>query len=246
MSGHGDGRGGKLLVVNADDLGLSAGVNRGIFEAHERGIVTSASLMVRWAGAKEAAAYARENPRLGVGLHLDLAEWECRDYEWVRLYQVVNLDDQAAVEREVERQVEAFFELMNRKPTHLDSHQHVHLDVRVRGIVEAMAKKLGLVLRHCDTKVKYVGDFYGQDENGEAFHAGISAESLERIVRGVGEGVTELACHPGYDDGLKTMYRVERRMEVAALCDERVRRAVGESGVRLGTFGEVVGEVRCE
>src|SRR3954454_6238462 len=82
----------KWVVVNADDLGLSAGVNRGIFEAHERGIVTSASLMVRWAGAREGAAYAKANPRLGVGLHLDFAEWAIRDDQWVRLYQVVNLD----------------------------------------------------------------------------------------------------------------------------------------------------------
>src|SRR5206468_2930594 len=60
----------KLVVVNADDLGLSPGVNRGIIEAHERGIVTSASLMVRWPAAAEAAAYARSRPQLGVGLHL--------------------------------------------------------------------------------------------------------------------------------------------------------------------------------
>lgn len=44
------------LVVNADDFGLSPGVNRGVIEAHEAGIVTSASLMVRWPGAAEAAA----------------------------------------------------------------------------------------------------------------------------------------------------------------------------------------------
>jgi predicted glycoside hydrolase/deacetylase ChbG (UPF0249 family) len=230
----------KLLVVNADDLGLSPGVNRGIFTAHERGIVTSASLMVRWAGAREAAGYAREHPRLGVGLHLDLAEWACRDWEWVRLYQVVNLDDAGAVE------LEAFFELMGRGPTHVDSHQHVHQDVRVRSIVEAAAKELGVVLRHCDERVRYVGDFYGQDEHGEAYHEGITPGALERIVRGVGAGVTEVACHPGFDEELNTMYRVERAMEVAALCDERVRRAVEESGVTLVSFGEVKPTTRCE
>ena len=58
-----------------------------------------------------------------------------------------------------------------------------------------------------------------------------------RIVRGTRSGVTEVACHPGYDDGLETMYRNERAMEVAALCDDRVRLAVEESGVRLVNFG---------
>jgi hypothetical protein len=48
----------RLLIVNADDLGCSRGVNRGIIEAHERGIVTSASLMVNRPAASEAAEYA--------------------------------------------------------------------------------------------------------------------------------------------------------------------------------------------
>ena len=56
------------LIVNADDFGQSPGVNRGIIEAHEHGIVTSASLMVRWPAAASAAAYAREHARLGLGL----------------------------------------------------------------------------------------------------------------------------------------------------------------------------------
>jgi len=66
----------RLLIVNADDFGLSDGVNRGIVEAHERGIVTSASLMVWHDAARAAAAYARGRPQLDVGVHLDLGEWE--------------------------------------------------------------------------------------------------------------------------------------------------------------------------
>ena len=55
-----------LLIVNADDFGCSRGVNRGIIEAHEHGIVTSASLMVNRPAASEAAEYGREHPELGV------------------------------------------------------------------------------------------------------------------------------------------------------------------------------------
>ena len=64
----------RYLIVNADDFGQSHGVNRGIMQAHRRGIVTSASLMVRWLAASEAAAYAREHPSLSLGLHVDLGE----------------------------------------------------------------------------------------------------------------------------------------------------------------------------
>jgi predicted glycoside hydrolase/deacetylase ChbG (UPF0249 family) len=228
----------KLLIVNADDLGLSAGVNRGIFEAHENGIVSSASLMVRWPGVREAADYAKAHPRLGVGLHLDFAEWSIRDDEWVRLYEVVNLDDAAAVRREVAQQVEQFLHVMDRPPTHLDSHQHVHQDVRVRTIAEEAAAKLGVSLRH-DGKVLYCGDFYGQDENGGAYPDGICVEALEKIIRNLREGVTEMACHPGYDDGLQTMYASERAVEVKALCDPRVKQTLEECGVRLVNFGDV-------
>ena len=60
------------VVVTADDLGLSPGVTRGILEAHRRGVVRSASLMVTFASAAEAAALARAQPDLEVGLHIDL------------------------------------------------------------------------------------------------------------------------------------------------------------------------------
>lgn len=58
--------------MTADDLGLSAGVTRGILEAHRRGVVRSTSLLVTFPGAQEAAALALAEPELEVGLHLDL------------------------------------------------------------------------------------------------------------------------------------------------------------------------------
>src|SRR6266566_7386787 len=125
----------RYLIVNADDFGQSPGVNRGIITGHEQGIVTSASLMVRWAAAAEAAAYGRTHPALSVGLHVDLGEWVYRDETWVALYEVVPLADRAAVTEEVSRQLAAFRRLMGREPTHIDSHQHVHRDEPVHSVV---------------------------------------------------------------------------------------------------------------
>src|SRR5206468_10377269 len=73
----------RYLIVNADDLGYSHGVNRGILEAHSSGIVTSASLMVRWPATTDAVLAARDCPGLSLGLHLDLGEWACRNGQWV-------------------------------------------------------------------------------------------------------------------------------------------------------------------
>jgi len=62
----------RRLIVNADDFGLSSSVNDAVIRAHRDGILTSASLMVNEAGFGEAVKLAKENPRLGVGLHLTL------------------------------------------------------------------------------------------------------------------------------------------------------------------------------
>src|SRR6187549_2673272 len=114
------------LIINADDFGMSASVNRGIIKAHEGGVVTSASLMVRREAASDAALYTRTHPQLSVGLHVDLGEWVCHDEEWRPLYVVAPLDNRAAIERETTRQLTAFRELTGGNPTHVDSHQHVH------------------------------------------------------------------------------------------------------------------------
>ena len=62
----------RRLIVNADDFGRSAAINDAVVRAHREGVLTSASLMVNEAACDEAVALARENPRLGVGLHLTL------------------------------------------------------------------------------------------------------------------------------------------------------------------------------
>ncbi|HUA38962.1 MAG TPA: hopanoid biosynthesis-associated protein HpnK [Candidatus Sulfopaludibacter sp.] len=62
----------RRLIVNADDFGRSHSINEAVIRAHREGILTAASLMVNETGCAEAVARARENPRLGVGLHLTL------------------------------------------------------------------------------------------------------------------------------------------------------------------------------
>jgi predicted glycoside hydrolase/deacetylase ChbG (UPF0249 family) len=236
----------KRLIVNADDFGQSAGVNRGVTEANARGVVTSASLMVRWPAAAEAAAYAREHPDLSLGLHLDLGEWACRGGEWVALYEVVPLTDGAAVAGEVAAQLAAFQRLAGRAPTHLDSHQHVHLREPARAAVLAAGRRLGVPVRGCTPAVRYCGDFYGQTAEGEPLPEAISPARLVRIVAGLRPGTTELACHPGDGDDLQTMYRHERRQEVEALCDPLVRAALSDEGVTLCSFHAVTAAVAAE
>jgi chitin disaccharide deacetylase len=226
----------RYLIVNGDDFGLSAGVNRGIIECAEHGILTSASLMVRWPAATEAASYAKQNRAISVGLHVDLGEWVLQNGEWEPLYRVVDAEDTEAIEGEVRRQVEEFRHLVGRDPSHLDSHQHVHRSEPARSIMLKLAHELGVPLRECDPRVRYCGDFYGQGAEGEHLPSAISVTNLKQILDTLAEGVTELGCHPGHDDGLRSPYRAERVEEVRVLCDPAVRIHLDVLKISLRSF----------
>lgn len=227
---------GRRLIVNADDFGQSPGINRGVIEAHERGIVTSASLMVRWPAALDAAAYARGHPSLGLGLHLDLGEWWYDGAEWREVYRVVDVEDAEAVREEVAAQIDGFRALTGRDPDHLDSHQHVHRRDPAHGAAVRAAAALGIPLREVTSGISYCGAFYGQGGQGEAYPEAITVDALVRLLRAVPVGTTEIGCHPGYDDGLTTMYRSEREVEIRALTDQRCRSTVGEADIELISF----------
>jgi len=64
----------RRLIINADDFGLTRGVNRAIAEAHTRGLVTSSTLMAASAGFDDAVALAKANPKLSVGCHVTLTD----------------------------------------------------------------------------------------------------------------------------------------------------------------------------
>ena len=172
----------RYLIVNADDFGQSEGVNQGVIEAHERGLVTSASLIVRWPAAIEAAAYSREHLSLSLGLHVDLGEWTYCGDRWLPLYERVPIHDMAGVTAEVARQLAMFRRLVGKAPTHIDSHQHVHRREPVRAVLIALARKLAVPLRHFSAAVRYCGDFYGQTAEGRPLPHAITAAGLIKIL----------------------------------------------------------------
>jgi chitin disaccharide deacetylase len=228
----------RQLIVNADDFGQSAGVNRGIERAHSHGIVTTASLMVYGEAVAGARDYARRTG-LPLGLHLDLGEWAANDEVWAPVYEVVDVDDELAVAAEVRRQAAAFVELVGRDPTHIDSHQHVHRRPAVLSAALELSERWGAPLRDVDPRVHYCGSFYGQTADGAPLIDAISVDALLRLLAELPEGTTELGCHPGLDVELDTMYRAERDIEVASLCDPAVRDAIDRWGIQLCAFDAV-------
>jgi predicted glycoside hydrolase/deacetylase ChbG (UPF0249 family) len=227
----------RRLIVNADDFGRSAGINAGIAIGHEQGIVTSASLMVRWPMAPAAAAYARAHPPMSVGLHFDLSEWRF-DGEWRPVYEVLDDGGREAVELELERQLARFETLIGRPPTHLDSHQHVHREEPVQSLLLAAGHARGVPVRSYAPEITYLGDFYGQWGRGESYPEGITVEHLLELLAALPAGVTELGCHPASVPELESSYAYERPVELAAICDRRVAAALIDQRIELCSFAE--------
>jgi predicted glycoside hydrolase/deacetylase ChbG (UPF0249 family) len=229
----------RAVIVNADDFGRSAGVNRGVLRAHDEGIVTSASVMVRWPPAREALRAGAARPALSLGLHVDLGEWAYRDGQWCAIYQVVDPRDARAVRDEVVRQLGTFRRLAGRDPTHLDAHQHVHRDEPLRSVLRELAADLGIPLRQFDARIRFQGGFYGQTAEGVPWPEGITVENLVALLQAVPRGWTELACHPAAAVAFETMYRTERICELSVLCDPRLRAVATGGGIRLCSFAEI-------
>jgi predicted glycoside hydrolase/deacetylase ChbG (UPF0249 family) len=229
----------RFLIVNADDFGLSEGVNRGIIEAHERGIVTSASLMVLKPCASAAAAYSLEHDRLGLGLHLDLGEWAYDGEAWVPVYRVVPLENHAVVAEELERQLSDFRRLVGRDPTHLDSHQHAHRHEPVRSAALELAGRLGIPLREFSPGIQYCGRFYGQTARGLPVPNAISVDSLIAILTDLPPGLTELGCHPSHVTRQDSPYGPEPSTELDALTHPGVQAHLSSQDIKLCSFREV-------
>jgi chitin disaccharide deacetylase len=227
----------RFVIINADDFGFTSGINRGILEAHERGIVTSTSLMVRQPTAAEITAVAREHPRLSIGLHLDFEEWTIVDGEWSLAYRWVSPEDAHAIREETQRQIDLFHKLVGRPPTHIDSHQHVHDKEPARSIVAKMVEQqLGVPIRGQDPRIRFDGRFYGQAGKAEPYAAALSTESLLQQIESCPPGWTEIGCHPGHIGGLTSMYRQERLKELRILTDVTLVAQVRSGAVQLASY----------
>jgi predicted glycoside hydrolase/deacetylase ChbG (UPF0249 family) len=151
----------RRLVVNADDLGLTPAVNDGIFDAHDHGILTSASLFANAPATVDAIERVGLRPALGIGVHLALVDGapmlppdrvptliahDGRFHTSWKPFIVACLRGRIAL-AEVERELEAQIDRLRSegiRPTHLDAHKHVHAYPPIFEIVARLAKRFGI------------------------------------------------------------------------------------------------------
>ncbi|HEX4124277.1 MAG TPA: ChbG/HpnK family deacetylase [Tepidisphaeraceae bacterium] len=221
----------RQVIFNADDFGASRGVNRGIIECHQHGVLTSASLMMTGRAVDEAIALGKENPRLAIGLHFDVWGEDERSFD---------IGDVAATHDEFRRQLDDFLSRVGRTPTHIDSHRHAHRDRRILPSFIEWCKPLGVPVRH-DGRVRFLGGFYAQWEWKVTNLEYVSVAALQRLLeKEVHPGITELSCHPGYvSDDYQAVYLAEREAELKTLTDPRIRQTLADLNMQLISYADV-------
>jgi predicted glycoside hydrolase/deacetylase ChbG (UPF0249 family) len=245
----------KRLIVNADDLGLTRGVNQGVFEAHRRGLVTSATLMVNQPAAAEVRALSDSCPGLGIGLHLQLTAGPAQ-LGTERLPSLLGRRgrlpagpdglaeaDPAAVLAEAWAQLARFRALMGRDPTHFDGHHHAQRTPQVFAAVVALARETGRPVRLADPWMAELLRREGirtTDRFDEGFFDETATlETLLGLARALPAGTTELMCHPAVvDDELRSSepYGAPRARELAALTSPAAVEAFREAGIERISF----------
>jgi predicted glycoside hydrolase/deacetylase ChbG (UPF0249 family) len=196
-----------FLIVNADDFGYSFSINKGIIEAHTKGIVTSTSVMVDAIAAKEAKDLV-QYPDLTIGLHLQLD----------------NLDN---VETELQRQVDKFITIVDRKPDHIDTHKRHTTDEGIESVLREYSKSNNIPVRNFG--VKHIGS--SGINTGDP-----SIGQLKKSVDEAAEQYNELMTHCGYsDDNLRehSSYSEPREQELEAICDPAIKSYIAQKELVL-------------
>jgi hypothetical protein len=248
----------RRLIVNADDYGLTAGVSRGILDAHRRGIVTSTTLLVN-RPVDPALIEALRSSGLGVGLHMNLTlgppiapvtrvaslvDGEGRFVRDARAAAQRARKDEARIE--LGMQIDEFRRIMGRFPTHLDSHHHVGRHEPILELVLDFAQAIKVPVRTQDPEVRArarklalkTPDHFMGESGPDAYWS--SARVLAHL-RELPGGVTEFMTHPGYyDDDLSySRYGRQRETEMTGLTDPQARALVEQEGIRLIHFGDL-------
>jgi len=150
------------LILNADDFGLTPGINRAIVELHRAGVITSTTLMATGPAFDDAVALARANPTLGVGCHLVFVDGmplchaesipsllgadgkrfrpSIHDFAQATLRSTIKPDELA---RETAAQIQRI-QRAGVDVTHIDSHKHVHLFPKIAETVLHVARRCGV------------------------------------------------------------------------------------------------------
>lgn len=246
-----------VLIVNADDFGLSKGQNYGIIEACKNGLVTSTTALVNGAAIQHAVELSRHLPALGVGMHfvLTLGEplspmpglaREGRLGKWLWQMAEQNSLPLDEIAHELDCQYQRFIELFGQEPTHIDSHHHVHMQEAIYPIVADFAREKGLPLRLDRQLIKPNSNAKAPPHSSESFSSAFYGEEvseslfLQILDSAMSNNVSslEVMCHPSFVDSIvmESAYCYPRLTELDILTSASLKQAVSARGFRLANY----------
>ena len=247
------------IIFNADDFGFSKGVNHGIIEAFQNGMVRSATMMAVMPGFEHAALLSKQNPELRIGVHLTLAAGRSAggvyktitDSEGLFLPQnelikrAAHCDiDMQEVEVEYEAQIQKILEA-GVKPDHFDSHHHTHNLQCVVNVFLRLAKKYSACVRIYN-KALLTGDYADIKTTSafdDKFYGETTTEEYIKELTGRYNGDSlEVMCHPAYLDHtlLETSsYNLKRIFELKTLTSPDVKAYLLDQGHELCSFSDL-------
>lgn len=248
----------KYIIVNADDFGYYKAADEGIMQSMKNGIVKSVTVVANMPYAEQTASYLNTDKTLrhvSVGLHVNLT------HGMPAISGINSLTDESGnfcltpdslaecaslhdIENELRAQIKRFEQLFARKPSHLDSHKHIHRKCNVLSAVIEAAHELRLPVRANSPYVRErliragiaTTDYFIGDVSVVPFW---TKEKLITTLRNLPEGVTELMCHPGYTDKIGEyigFYNAQREGELTALCDDEVKQIIRDENIELISF----------
>jgi len=241
------------LIINADDFGLSRGVNYGIVDAHQLGVLTSTTLMITMPAVDHAIMLSKEVPNLGVGLHLNMTLGKplttCLsliksngDFYKPNEKPDESLFSEEEIYQEFKAQYDLFLIKMGKKPTHLDSHLYAHQRYeKAKRAVLRLANECHLPVRDLDThfhKVTFLDWF--KAKNG--FDTDLEKELPKRFSEMQHHEVCELMVHPAYVDHFITTqssYNESRNKELQVLISQEMKDLIKSNDIDLIHFGEL-------
>lgn len=239
------------LIVNADDFGMSIGVNYGIVHAHKYGIVTSTTMMVTTPGVNHAVKLSKENPKLGIGLHLNmtfgkpLTKCPSITKESGIFYKPKENPDQTKfLEEEIYfeflAQYELFVKLMGKKPTHIDSHLYAHQKYnKARNAAIRLSNEKEIAIRDNENnyfeKTIFI-DSYKYSNND------LKQVVISEINKMINNQSYELMVHPAFLDEFvinNSSYTIGRVKELEVLIDKDIQELIKNKNIKLINFLEI-------
>ncbi|MEH6941466.1 chitin disaccharide deacetylase [Bacillus sp. JJ722] len=226
------------VIVNADDFGYSRGLNFGVIDAHQFGLVNSTTMMMNMNAVEHAFRLAAPYRQLTIGIHLVLtagapilkegvdslieSNGNFKTFSMLKENFDLDLDE---VEKEWEAQIQRFLSF-GKKPNHFDSHHHMHMHPKLQDVTRKLAQKYNVPVRRNGKDTMEGVEMYSDVALFDFYDEGVCEDYFANLTSKVDEGQTvEVMCHPAYlDIDLQkgTSYFLPRLKELEILMKARL------------------------